>query len=770
MYEKRNQAYTMHPDFFDPLHQYASLEMNPKDPEFVKVQYHHEEPSVTVNEDGSVTFYMYAPKAAAVAVGGMGGFFSADKVYLTPDGKGGFRTTIQDFPYAMHYYMWYVDDVPICNPKAGVNYGCFHSINTFDMADANTHFYELQDVPHGQVHICKYISAVNQHIKECYVYTPPGYDRSRDRNYPVLYLQHGVGENETGWVWQGRMQFIMDNLLYAGKCREMLVVMCSGYAFEPEEDPVFFPGDFDKELTESVIPFIEQEFRCIHNRWGRAVAGLSLGSAQATLSAGKHPELFSALGVFSGVGLRLFREYPMGQYMQIFLSCGSYEEELHKEQERCQAMLLAKGNSCIQKTYEGFHEWKVWRESLHDFVQLLFQNEELLHDNIIYSKKMTHVSDVFYGQTMEESMMFFDPVYKMVRFDVDEQGNPAGRYIDMPRGIHMLDEYSVEFNLYAPGADKVEVDVFDCGKLELRRSVQHEGYWTGILGNLEKGFHYVTFDVNGTRVVNPDAPVGYGCFQTINYIEVPEKDFEYPLLRDIPHGHVRMDYYTSSQTGRQKLCYVYTPPGYETGDKSYPVLYLQHGGGENEIGWLRQGKIANMADELIAGGSMEEMVIVMNTGYAFREDGTSHGALSSFEKELVMDCIPYIDTVYRTMADREHRAMAGLSMGGMQTQRTVFEHTDLFAWAGIFSGGLVIRDEEVDYHDILLNPDKFRETFHMLYVACGDQDNFYEKTRENAQQIINRGVELTTFFDTGRHDWTFWRHCCVDFLQRIFRR
>lgn len=149
------------------------------------------------------------------------------------------------------------------------------------MADANTHFYELQDVPHGQVHICKYISAVNQHIKECYVYTPPGYDRHRDRSYPVLYLQHGVGENETGWVWQGRMQFIMDNLLYAGKCREMLVVMCSGYAFEPEEDPVFFPGDFDKELTESVIPFIEQEFRCIHNRWGRAVAGLSLGSAQA---------------------------------------------------------------------------------------------------------------------------------------------------------------------------------------------------------------------------------------------------------------------------------------------------------------------------------------------------------------------------------------------------------------------------------------------------------------------------------------------------------
>ena len=183
--------------------------------------------------------------------------------------------------------------------------------------------------------------------------------------------------------------------------------------------------------------------------------------------------------VYSQVGLRLFREYPMGQYMQIFLSCGSYEEGLHKEQERYQAMLLAKGNSCIQKTYEGFHEWKVWRETCMISYSCCFRmKRNCFHDNTVYSKKMTHASDVFYGQTMEESMLFFDPVYKMVQFDVDEQGNPAGRYIDMPRGIPMLDEHSVEFNLYAPGADKVEVDVFRSWNFADLYS--NEGYWTGI--------------------------------------------------------------------------------------------------------------------------------------------------------------------------------------------------------------------------------------------------------------------------------------------------
>ncbi len=772
MYEVCNQAYTMHPDFFDPIHQYAYVDMKSGDPKFARVYYEHERQSVTVREDGVVEFYMYAPNAKSVAVSGLGGYFSQEKVYLEDKGEGKFCLEMKSLHPAMHYYQWYVDDVPVINPKAGVNYGCFRGINTFEVAEKGKSFYEMRPVAHGQVHICKYKSCVNGHIKECYIYTPPTYHKEKERKYPVLYLQHGVGENETGWIWQGKANFILDNLITEGKCQEMIVVMCSGYAFMPGEDPVFFPGDFDRELIQSVIPYVEEQFRVVCNRSGRAIAGLSLGSAQATLTACRHQELFSALGVFSGVGLHIFEEYQeqWKQEQLIFLSCGDQEKEILEQQIPLQKVLQDKGNRCIQKAYEGFHEWKVWRESLYDFVPCLFQQMDDNTEENSGRKNATHMADVYIKQTQEEGILFFDPVYKQVVFAIDENGNPAGRYRNIPKAFHMLDENTVEVNIFAPDADSVMVDIFDCGKMALEKSEAESGYWTGIMDSLKGGFHYVNFEVNGTKVVNQDAPIGYGCFQAINYIEVPEKQFDYHMLRDIPHGHIQMSYYESGQTGRQKLCYVYTPPGYEKEeDTRYPVLYLQHGGGENEIGWFRQGKIANIADYMIEKGSMEKMIIVMNTGYAFRKDGRSHVSLSSFKEELVVDCIPHIDREYRTIADRQHRAMAGLSMGGMQTQRTVMVFPELFAWAGIFSGGFVIQDEEVDYRNILFNKNEFEKRFNMLFVACGEQDAFYEETCKNVKEVQERGILLETYFAQGRHDWTFWRHCAVEFLKKVFR-
>ena len=255
----------------------------------------------------------------------------------------------------------------------------------------------------------------------------------------------------------------------------------------------------------------------------------------------------------------------------------------------------------------------------------------------------------------------------------------------------------------------------------------------------------------------------------MNYLEMPEEDFEEYRLRQVPHGTVHLNYYPSEQTGRIKLCYVYTPASYDREpERRYPVLYLQHGGGENESGWLWQGKLANLADNLIAAGSMQEMIIVMNTGYSFPDSGAYHPALGAFPEEAADSAVPFIDRTYRTISDRTHRAMAGLSMGGMQTQRCVFAHPELFAWAGIFSGGLVIRDEEVDYSDVLLNPERFAERFRLLYVACGTQEVHFVGTREAEETVLAAGTPIVTFEDYGYHDWTFWRHCANDFLRRLF--
>lgn len=274
--------------------------------------------------------------------------------------------------------------------------------------------------------------------------------------------------------------------------------------------------------------------------------------------------------------------------------------------------------------------------------------------------------------------------------------------------------------------------------------------------------------VNGVDVLDGNAPVGYGGFRAVNYLEMPEEDFEEYRLRQAPHGAVHLNYYRSEETGRTKLCYVYTPASYDQEPKRrYPVLYLQHGGGENETGWIWQGKLANLADNLIAAGKMQEMIVVMNTGYSFPESGQYHPSMGAVAEEVASSAVPFIDRTYRTIPDKEHRAMAGLSMGGMQTQRCVFAHPELFAWAGIFSGGLTIRNEEVDYSHILLDPNEFEKRFRMLFVACGMQEGGYEDTKKNEETVLAAGVPIVTFEGYGYHDWTFWRHCANDFLRRL---
>lgn len=766
-----NQALTMNPVFFDPLNK--KVEMG----EFGRpetIRYVEEPCGVRISEDGAVTFTMYAPEADTVEAAGISGSFPSEKIALKKDDEGYFRKKVEGIKPGFHYFNWFVDGIQIRDPQSPFCFGCFEPVNFFEIPEKEEEFYFFKDVPHGDVQIRKYVSGVNSHMKVCYVYTPPGYAEAPERKYPVLYIQHGVGENETGWIWNGKLNLIMDNLIAEGRCREMLVVMCCGYAFEDGADPVFYPGDFDDELTKDCIPYIEKHFRVFRDRRHRAMAGLSLGSAQAALTVGKHPELFSYLGVFSGVAsepVEKMTELPENRPEIVFLSCGKGETELLRNQENISVQMEKAGMQCIQKSYEGFHEWHVWRKSLRDFVVLLFP--EITDDasesgtvrTVAYSKEQA------VKQLKEESVLFFDPVYKQVIYATDEKGRPAGRYKDIPHGVEVTAPGQAVFRFYAPGAERVEVDIFGMERFALKKETDSsmEGWWTGNMSGITPGFHYHDYYINGTRVINPLVPLGYGAFRNIGFFEMPEDDFKEYVPADVPHGAVHMNYYRSSQTGRYKMCYVYTPPGYdEMPKKRFPVLYLQHGGGENETGWIWQGKIDHITDNLLADGRMREMIIVMNTGYAFRPDGSSHHSLGSFDEELINDCIPFIDKYYRTIPDREHRAMAGLSMGGMQTQKIVCEHPELFAWAGIFSGGLTIQDAEADYSSILLDKEAFEKQFSLLFVACGTEDIFYKKTEANVAKVRSYGITLQTFTEHGYHDWTFWRHCAREFLPLLF--
>ena len=302
---------------------------------------------------------------------------------------GWWEITLHDIPEGFHYHEYFVDGNRCLNPHAPIGYGCFRPINYFEMPGEDSSFYYLNDVPHGDIRMEKYRSPVTGRIKACWVYTPPGYDHAHTESYPVLYLQHGVGENETGWIWQGKANLILDNLIAENKCQPILLVMNAGYAFLPDEDPTFFPGDYETELIHGCIPFIERKYRVAAGRKNRAIAGLSLGSVQSFAIGMGHRDLFSRIGVFSG-GFPISRpEYDYTALLQnpeelnasldlLFFSNGDQEPmctsalvSIHSLQEKGAHVLSG-------AAYPGYHVWDVWRYSLRDFVKQAFGTEEMI--------------------------------------------------------------------------------------------------------------------------------------------------------------------------------------------------------------------------------------------------------------------------------------------------------------------------------------------------------------------------------------------------------
>ena len=259
------------------------------------------------------------------------------------------------------------------------------------------------------------------------------------------------------------------------------------------------------------------------------------------------------------------------------------------------------------------------------------------------------------------------------------------------------------FQIAAPTATDVQVDI--CNK-KYPLTKDEKGVWTGTTDPLVVGFHYYALLVDGVRVNDPNSETFYGCSQQTSGIEIPEKPevaAYYTFDPAVPHGQVRECQYWSEIEKAVRTCYVYTPAEYEQGNKKYPVLYLQHGMGEDERGWHEQGHMANIMDNSIAAGKSVPMIVVMdygNCGYGFgaKKGETMQNFGASFYPILLNEIIPYIEKTFRVKADRENRAMAGLSWGGHQTFDVALTNLDKFAWMGTFSGAQVQRAGPLPVH------------------------------------------------------------------------
>jgi enterochelin esterase-like enzyme len=628
-----------------------------------------------VNSEGRVRTRLTAPGAHSVLldIGGV-------RYPLRQDASGVWIGESAPQDEGFHYYQLVIDGAQVPDPGSLYFYGAGRWGSGIEVPAKDQEFHALKEVPHGQIRQNLYFSSVTNSMRRCFVYTPPGYDKDTTKRYPVLYLQHGGGEDETGWPNQGKVNLIMDNLIAKGDAVPFIIVMDNGtWTLEGPRPrrgqggtwpPAGWTDTFKRVLLEEIIPMIDAEYRTLSDQPNRAMAGLSMGGMQTNAIAMENLDVFSHIGIFSGGTVGdpatahngvMANAAEFNQKVKlIFESCGSRENPdrilEHVEQ------LKAAGIHAVSYVSPGTaHEWQTWRRSFYEFAQLLFRPGKANSVN-------SHSPD-----------------------------RPAER----DRG---------GFN---------------------RRIV---------LGPDDKP----VFD---------DPP---GHFRT--------------LRENIVHGKEEMVEYDSKTVGTRRRMLVYTPPGYSTGRK-YPVLYLLHGIGGDETEWQRFASPNIILDNLIADGKAEPMIIVMPNGRARKNDRPEGNvfaaapAFANFENDLLNDVIPAIEARYSVIADREHRALAGLSMGGGQSLNFGLGRLDTFAWVGGFSSAPNTKAPG----ELIPDPEAARKRLRLLYLSCGNKDGLIRISQELHSYLKEQNVPHIWHVDSHGHDPETWSKNLYYFVQHLFR-
>ena len=385
-----------------------------------------------------------------------------------------------------------------------------------------------------------------------------------------------------------------------------------------------------------------------------------------------------------------------------------------------------------------------------------------------------------------------------------EECKPSALNIPGAKYPCVYPDHRATFRLVAPDAQKVQVRVgkpFDMVK-------GPDGAWTVTTTPLVEGFHYYSLVVDGATVADPATRTFFGSGWDNSGIEIPEaSDVDYYLPRDVPHGQVSQRWYYSKVTGKWRRCYVYTPPDYDTRKARYPVLYLLHGWGENEQGWHVQGHADLILDNLIAAKKAMPMIIVMDNlnaakpgedasifsarwlnpprpaapppeagrpaAPAARPGGLASFTGATFTEMMLTDLIPMIEKTYRVRPGRENRAMAGLSMGGMQTFLTTLANLDQFAYIGGFSGSTGGRggafDPKTSNNGVFADADAFNKKAKVLFLGIGSMEG--PGTKNFSEQLAKAGIKNVYFESPGTaHEWLTWRRCLNDFAPLLFKK
>ncbi len=602
-------------------------------------------------------------------------------------------------------------------------------------------------IPHGKIDTITYHSKTVGTDRRALIYTPPGY--SKDKKYPVLYLLHGIGGDEKEWFTNGHPEVIFDNLYAENKIEPMIVVLPNGRAMKDDravgnifaKDKVEAFATFEKDLLHDLIPFIEKKYPVIKDREHRAIAGLSMGGGQSLNFGLGNLDEFAWVGGFSSAPntkepkeLLPNPEEAKKKLKLLWISCGD-KDGLITFSKRTHDYLKANDVPHIYYVDHGYHDWNVWKNSLYMFSQLLFK-----------------------------------PVDTSTFDKISDAGRPAETNVRRAKYPQIKPDGRAVFRIKAPEAQKVQLDLGK--KYDMVKN--SEGVWEVTTDSLSEGFHYYSLIIDGVAVADPASETFYGMGRMASGFEVPFKGDGYYEIKNVPHGDIRIKNYYSTVTNSWRRFYIYTPPGYdENCSEKYPVLYLLHGGGEDESGWATQGKTNLILDNLIAGKKAVPMLIVMVDGNiplnSFGED-----VLKVFEAELKQCVIPFVEKNYRVKTESNDRALAGLSMGGIQTLYVGVNNTNLFSYLGVFSSGWIQpmqKDLANSQYEFMKNHvDMINGNLKQFWVSIGGKEDIaYNNCQAMLAKFGDMKIKYTYYDYPGGHTWPVWRNDLYHFAQLLFK-
>ena len=318
------------------------------------------------------------------------------------------------------------------------------------------------------------------------------------------------------------------------------------------------------------------------------------------------------------------------------------------------------------------------------------------------------------------------------------------------------------FRINAPKADSVRVSLGLGGRGGTILTKGTDGFWTGTTaGPLDEGFHYYNVTIDGGKFNDPGALNFYGSVRWESGIEIPAHDQDFYALKDVPHGNVQQILFPSKSTNTSRRAFVYTPPGYQKEkSKKYPVLYLQHGWGEDETAWSNQGHANLIMDNLIAEGKIKPFIIVMTYGMTneVKFGKIREFKIDPFQTVLVDELIPYVDANFRTLSNRDNRAMAGLSMGGMETKMITLNKPETFGYYGLLSGGVYAPDDLKD-----------KAKPKLVFISCGSKER-PDGVKKAAEDLKAAGYNAVSYIsDKTAHEFLTWRRSLHELAPLLFK-